>query len=255
MGIYYLEYGSGPRPSKVFYDRGHSAFSHLKPGDVDWARVFKDADWFHWTGITPALSESAAELLQEGLETANKLGIKVSVDLNYRKKLWCEKDARSRLAALMPYVNVLFANEEDPARVFGLQPKGTNVEKGRLNVDGYKELAESLIKKFEFETVAISLRESISASENFWSAVLFDGQKFYKGPRHHVWIIDRIGSGDAFAAGLIYGFLKGKTKTDALSFGIAAACLKHSVRGDFSQATVEEVEAFAKGQTTGRVQR
>jgi 2-dehydro-3-deoxygluconokinase len=255
MGIYYLEHGSGPRPSKVVYDRGLSALSQLKPGDVDWERVFQDADWFHWTGITPALSESVAELLHEGLETANKLGIKVSVDLNYRKKLWSEKDARSRMTALMPYVNVLFGNEEDPIRVFGLTPKDSDVEKGLINVDGYKELAESLIKRFGFEKVAITLRESISASENFWSAVLFDGQKLYRGPRHHVWIVDRVGTGDAFAAGLIYGFLKGKNKTDALSFAIAAACLKHSVLGDFSLATIEEVEAFAEGKTTGRVQR
>jgi 2-dehydro-3-deoxygluconokinase len=255
MGIYYLEHGSGPRPSKVIYDRGHSAFSQLKPSDVDWAQVLQNVDWFHWTGITPALSESVAELLQKGLETANRLGIKVSVDLNYRKKLWSEEDARSRLTALMPYVDVLFANEEDPIRVFGLTPKDSDVEKGRLNVEGYKELAESLIKKFGFEKVAITLRESISATENFWSAVLFDGQKLYQGPRHHVWIVDRVGTGDAFAAGLIYSFLEGKKVSEALKFGIAAACLKHSVLGDFSLATVEEVEAFAKGQTTGRVQR
>ena len=255
MGTYYLEHGSGPRPSKVVYDRGLSALSQLKPGDVEWERVFQDADWFHWTGITPALSESLAELLQEGLEAANKLGIKVSVDLNYRKKLWSEKEARSCLTALMPYVNVLFGNEEDPIRVFGLTPKDSDVEKGRINVEGYKELAESLVKQFGFEKVAITLRESISASENFWSAVLFDGKKLYQGPRHHVWIVDRVGTGDAFAAGLIYGFLKGKTEPDALSFGIAAACLKHSVLGDFSLATVEEVEAFAEGQNTGRVQR
>lgn len=255
MGIYYLEQGSGPRPSKIVYDRGFSAISQLKPGDVDWERVFRDADWFHWTGITPALSESVAELLQEGLETANKLGIKVSVDLNYRKKLWSEEDARSRMTALMPYVNVLFGNEEDPIKIFGLTPKDSDVEKGRIDVEGYKELAESLVKQFGFEKVAITLRESISASENFWSAVLFDGKKYYQGPRHHVWIVDRVGTGDAFAAGLIYGFLKGKTEADTLSYGIAAACLKHSVLGDFSQATVKEVEAFAQGQTTGRIQR
>ncbi len=255
MGIYYLEQGSGPRPSKIVYDRGFSAISQLKPGDVDWERVFRDADWFHWTGITPALSESVAELLQEGLETANKLGIKVSVDLNYRKKLWSEEDARSRMTALMPYVNVLFGNEEDPIKIFGLTPKDSDVEKGRIDVEGYKELAESLVKQFGFEKVAITLRESISASENFWSAVLFNGKKYYQGPRHHVWIVDRVGTGDAFAAGLIYGFLKRKTEADTLSYGIAAACLKHSVLGDFSQATVEEVEAFAQGQTTGRIQR
>jgi len=255
MGIYYLEHGSGPRPSKVVYDRGFSAISQLKPGDVDWERVFQDADWFHWTGITPSLSSSLAELLREGLEMANKLGIKVSVDLNYRKKLWSEKDARLCMTALLPYVNVLFGNEEDPIRIFGLTPKDSDVEKGRINVEAYRELAKSLAKQFGLEKVVITLRESISASENFWSAVLFDGQNLYQGPRHHVRIVDRVGTGDAFAAGMIYSFLKGKTETDALSFGIAAACLKHSILGDFSLTTVGEVEAFAEGQTTGRVQR
>jgi 2-dehydro-3-deoxygluconokinase len=255
MGVYYLEHGSGPRPSKVIYDRSLSSFSQLKPGDVDWHSVFKDAHWFHWTGITPALSESLAELLQEGLEVANKLGLKVSADLNYRKKLWSEREAKSCLSKLMPYVNVLFGNEEDPIRVFDLTPKDSDVEKGRLNVEAYGDLAKSLVKAFGFEKVALTLRESVSASENYWSAVLFDGKTLYKGPRHHVWIVDRVGSGDAFAGGMIYSFLKGKTENDALSFGVAAACLKHSILGDFSVASVEEVEAFAAGQTTGRVQR
>jgi 2-dehydro-3-deoxygluconokinase len=255
MGIYYCEIGSGPRPSKVIYDRSLSAFSQLKPGDIDWERVFEGADWFHWTGITPALSASVAELLQEGLEVAKKLGIKVSADLNYRKKLWSEEEAKSCMTALMPYVNVLFGNEEDPFRVFGLTPGDSDVVKGRLNVDEYKALTKSLTEQFGFEKVAITLRESISASENFWSAVLFDGQKIYKGPRHQVWIVDRVGTGDAFAGGLIYCFLEGRRETDALAFGVAAACLKHSVLGDFSMASVREVEAFAQGQTTGRVQR
>jgi 2-dehydro-3-deoxygluconokinase len=255
LGIYYLEHGSGFRPSKVIYDRGFSAFSQLKPGDIDWEWVFEDTDWFYWTGIIPALSDSVAEFLQEGLETAKKLGIKVSADLNFRKKLWIEKEAKSCLSTLMPYVNVLLGNEEDPIRVFGLIREDSDLEKGRIKVDGYKEITKSLVKKFGFEKVAITLRESVSASENFWSAVLYDGKKLYKGPRHNVWIIDRVGTGDAFAGGLIYGFLKCKREADALSFGIAAACLKHSVLGDFNRASVEEVEAFAEGQTAGRVQR
>lgn len=255
MGVYFLEHGSGPRPSKVIYDRGFSALTQLMPGDIDWERALQDADWFHWTGITPALSVSVAELLQEGLETAKKFGIKVSADLNYRKKLWSEKEARSRMTELMPYVDVLFGNEEDPTRVFGLIPRGSNVEEGTIDIEGYKELAESLIQQFGFEKVAITLRESVSASENYWSAVLFDRQALYQGPRYRVHILDRVGTGDAFAAGLIYALLEGKAEAEALSFGIAAACLKHTVMGDFSMATVEEVEAFAQGQTTGRVQR
>jgi 2-dehydro-3-deoxygluconokinase len=255
MGVYYLEHGSGPRPSKVIYDRGFSALSQLRPGDIEWERVFQDADWFHWTGITPALSLSVAELLQEGLETAKKFDVKVSVDLNYRKKLWSEKEARSSMTKFMPYVNVLFGNEEDPTRVFGLIPRGSDVEKGTIDIKGYRELTESLIQKFGFEKVAITLRESISASANYWSAILSDGQRLFQGPRYHVHILDRVGTGDAFAAGLIYAFIDGKAEAEALSFGIAAACLKHSVLGDFGMATVEEVEAFAQGQTTGRVQR
>ncbi len=255
MGMYYLEHGSGPRPSKVIYDRSFSAFSQLKPGDIDWERVFEDADWFHWTGITPALSSSVAELLQEGLETAKKMGLRVSADLNYRKKLWTEKEAKACLTALMPYVNVLFGNEEDPISVFGLTTEDSDVGRGRIKVEEYKALARSLMAQFGFEKVAITLRESISASENFWSAVLFDGKKLYEGPRHHVWIVDRVGTGDAFAGGLIYCFLNGREETEALSFGVAAACLKHSVLGDFSMASVKEVEAFVRGETTGRVQR
>ncbi len=255
MGLYYLEHGSGLRPSKVVYDRTSSAISQMKPGDLDWEQVFENTAWFHWTGITPALSDSVADLLQEGLETANKLGVKVSVDLNYRKKLWTEEQAKTRMTALMPYVDVLIGNEEDPTRIFGLTPNGTDFERGRLNVEGYEDLAESLAKQFGFEKVAITLRESISATENFWSACLFDGQKLHQGPRFHVWIVDRVGTGDAFAAGLIYACLKGKTGPEALSFGIASACLKHSVVGDFSLATVDEVETFAAGNTTGRVQR
>ena len=255
MGLYYLEHGSGPRPSKVIYDRGSSALTQLKPGDIDWERALQDVDWFHWTGITPALSVSVAELLREALETAKKFGIKVSADLNFRKKLWSEKEARSRMTELMPYVNVLFANEEDPIRVFGLIPRGSDVEKGMIDIEAYRELAESLVQKFGFEKVAITLRESISASSNYWSAVLCDGRKLYEGPRYHVHILDRVGTGDAFAAGLIYAFLRDKTEDEALAFGIAAACLKHSVLGDFSMANVEDVEAFARGKTTGRVQR
>lgn len=255
MGLYYLEHGSGPRPSRVLYDRTLSAASQLKPGDIEWERIFENASWFHWTGITPALSDSLSDLLQEGLETANKLRIKVSVDLNYRKKLWSEEKAKKRMTSLMSYVNVLIGNEEDPIKIFGWTPKGTDVEKGRLNSEGYKDLTESLIQQFGFEKVAISLRESVSASENFWSACLADGRKFHLSPRYHVWIIDRIGAGDAFAAGLIYSLSKGKPDAEALSFGVAAACLKHSVLGDFSLATVDEVETFAAGMTTGRVQR
>lgn len=255
MGIYFLEHGSGPRPSKVIYDRTNSAFSEMAPDEWRWEEVLENAQWFHWTGITPALSDSVVACLRNGLEVAKKKGITISADLNYRKKLWKEEKAKAVMEEFMPFVDILIGNEEDPTRVLGIKPKGSEVEKGKLNVEGYKEMAKALVKKFGFEKVAITLRESISASENFWSACLFDGEQFFQSPRYHVWIVDRVGSGDAFAAGLIYSILKGKTDQDALSFGVAAACLKHSISGDFTAVSVQEVEQLAAGKTSGRVER
>ena len=255
MGIYYLEHGSGPRPSKVIYDRAHSSFAEMMPGDWDWDQVLADVQWFHWTGITPALGDSVAASLRDGLEIAKGKGITVSVDLNFRKKLWSEEKARTVMTELMPFVDILIGNEEDPIRVFGIQPKGTDVSAGKIDVEGYRELAEALVKRFGFKKVAITLRESLSASENIWSACLFNGKNFTQSPRHRVWIVDRVGTGDAFAAGLIYSILKGKTDSEALSFGVAAACLKHSICGDFNLVSVQEVERLAAGETTGRVQR
>jgi len=255
MGVYYLEHGYGPRPSKVIYDRAHSAVSELKPEDLDWEYILKDAQWFHWTGITPALSDSLQATLREGLEQAKKRGITVSMDLNYRKKLWSEEKAQEVITDLMPYVDILIGNEEDPTNVFGMQPAGTDMTSGKLSIEGYKELMKTLCDQFDLKKVAITLRESVSASENYWSACLFDGKEFVQGPKYHVWIIDRVGTGDAFAAGLIYSLIKGKKNSDALAFGVAAAILKHSVWGDFNIASVEEVERLASGETTGRVQR
>jgi 2-dehydro-3-deoxygluconokinase len=255
MGIYYLEHGHGPRPSKVIYDREYTAVSELTPEDVDWEKVLDGTRWFHWTGITPALSDSLLAILRNGLEMAKKKGITVSADLNFRKKLWSEENAREVMTSLMPYVDVLIGNEEDPTRVFGIQPEGTDVESGKLSIEGYKKLTKALMDEFGFQKVAITLRESISASENFWSACLFDGEEFIQGPRYHVPIVDRVGTGDAFAAGLIYSLVQGKKDKEALSFAVAAACLKHSIWGDFNIVSVEEVERLAAGDTTGRVQR
>jgi 2-dehydro-3-deoxygluconokinase len=255
IGVYYLEHGSGPRPSKVIYDRAHSAFSEIESYDLDWERILENAQWFHWTGITPALGDSAASSLRQGLEVAKKRGITVSADLNYRKMLWSEDRAKEVMTGLMDYVDVLFGNEEDPTRVFGVRPKRTDVAAGKLNVEDYRELAKTLLKRFGLKKVAISLRESLSASENIWSACLLSGNKFIKSPKYRVWIVDRVGTGDAFAAGLIYKLLKGKVDQEALDFGVAAACLKHSICGDFNLVSVEEVERMAGGETSGRVQR
>jgi len=255
MGIYYLEHGSGPRPSKVIYDRAFSAFSDIKENDINWEQVLKNVLWFHWTGITPALGDSVEASLRTGLKIAREKGITVSADLNYRKKLWSEEKAQTVMSELMPYVDILIGNEEDPTSMFGIKPKGTDIKAGKLDIEGYRELAHQLVERFGFKKVALTLRESISASENIWSACLYDGKKFYKSPKHHVWIIDRVGSGDAFAAGLIYSMLKGKTDQQALSFGVAAACLKHSICGDFTIVSAQEVEQLAAGEKSGRVQR
>jgi 2-dehydro-3-deoxygluconokinase len=255
IGVYYLEHGHGPRPSRVIYDRARSAFSELEPGDLDWEQIFADTRWFHWTGITPALSDSLQAALREGLEQAKKRGITVSMDLNYRRKLWSEGKAREVITDLIPYVDILIGNEEDPIRVFGIQPAGSDVTSGKLDIEGYKELTKILHDKFDLKKVVITLRESVSASENYWSACLYDGKDFFKGPKYHVWILDRVGTGDAFAAGLIYSLIKGKSNSEALAFGVAAASLKHSIWGDFNIAGVEEVKRLASGETSGRVQR
>ncbi len=255
MGIYFLEHGHGPRPSKVVYDRAHSAFSTLSPGDIDWDSVLEDTRWFHWTGITPALGDGVAECLKEGLQTAQAKGVTVSVDLNYRKKLWSTEKAGRVMRGLMPYVNVLIGNEEDPQNVFGIHPDDSDVDKGKLSREGYRKLSQRLLSELEVEKVLITLRESLSATENYWSACLYNGEEFLISSRYHVWIIDRVGSGDAFAAGLIWSLLQGEEDQAALNFGVAAAVLKHTIAGDFNLVTREEVERLAAGDTAGRVKR
>lgn len=255
MGIYYLEHGSGQRPSKVVYDRAGSAASRMTPGDFDWPAILEGANWFHWSGITPALGDSVVDCLREGLETAKQKGIMISVDLNYRRKLWTKEKARSVMTELMSYVDVCIGNEEDPITVFGMTPGDTDVSSGRLSAEGYKDLAVQIHERFELSKVAITLRESLSASENKWSACLYDGKNFYHSPKYHIWIVDRVGTGDAFAAGLIYGFLAGWSSRKALDFGTAAACLKHSIRGDFNTVSRGDVERLASGDQSGRVLR
>jgi 2-dehydro-3-deoxygluconokinase len=255
VGIYFLETGASMRPSKVVYDRANSAISEAEISDFDFDAIFKDAEWFHFTGITPALGPKAAALTEAALIAARKHGVTVSVDLNYRKKLWTPAEAQKVMTPLMQYVDVCIGNEEDAEKVLGFKPGETNVEKGELELAGYMDMFSRMQEKFNFKYVATSLRESYSASDNGWSALIYDGKEFYHSKKYEVRIVDRVGGGDSFASGLIYGLISGKDYKDALEFGVAASALKHTIFGDFNLVTVEEVEALVGGDASGRVQR
>lgn len=255
VGIYYLESGASMRPSKVIYDRAHSSISEADVSDFDFDDIFKDADWFHFSGITPALSDKAAILTEEALKAAKKHGVTVSVDLNYRKKLWTPEKAKEVMTNLMQYVDVCIGNEEDAQKVLGFKPGKTDVTTCELELAGYKDIFEQMKKKFGFKYVISSLRESYSASDNGWSACAYDGNEFYHSRKYDIRIVDRVGGGDAFASGVIYGLMEGKNFKDALEFGVAASALKHTIHGDFNMVTVEEVETLLKGDASGRVQR
>jgi 2-dehydro-3-deoxygluconokinase len=255
LGIYFLETGASMRPSKVVYDRANSAISEAEIGDFNFDEIFEGAEWFHFTGITPALGAKAAALTEAALIAAKKHGVTVSVDLNYRKKLWTPAEAQKVMTPLMQYVDVCIGNEEDAEKVLGFKPGDTNVEKGELELAGYMDMFRRMQEKFNFKYVATSLRESYSASDNGWSALVYDGKEFYHSKKYEVRIIDRVGGGDSFASGLIYGLISGKDYKDALEFGVAASALKHTIFGDFNLVTVEEVEALVGGDASGRVQR
>ncbi|MEW6746352.1 MAG: KHG/KDPG aldolase/sugar kinase fusion protein [Planctomycetota bacterium] len=255
LGIYFLEHGAAQRPSRVIYDRAGSAFAELGPGLVAWDAVFEHARWFHWSGITPALSERTAAATREALQAARRHGLTVSVDLNYRAKLWTRERAREVMTPLMEGVGIAIANESDIADVFGLQAGKSDAEAGRLDLEGYGDVARQMVEKFGLDLVAITLRESRSATYNDWSACLFDGRELYVSRKYSIEVVDRVGAGDAFAAGLIYAHLQGKEPQQALEFAVAAGCLKHTIEGDFNAATVSEVEALAGGEASGRVKR
>ena len=256
VGIYFLEKGANQRASKVVYDRANSAIAAAAPEDFDWDKIFNDIDWFHFTGITPALSKSAAEICKIAAKKAKDKGITVSCDLNYRKNLWTKAEAQAAMTELMPFVDVCIANEEDAADVFGITASGTDVSTGQLNHDGYIDVAKQLKERFGFKYVAITLRESVSASHNNWSGMLFDGSQAYFSNKYEVRnIVDRVGGGDSFGAGIIYGLLSDMNCKDALEFAAAASCLKHSVEGDFNLMSAAEVNALAGGNASGRVQR
>ena len=261
VGIYFLETGAVARPSKVVYDRAGSAIATIQPGMIDWKKVFEGADWFHWTGITPALSQGAADVCLEAIKAANALGVTVSCDLNYRKNLWkYGKTAGEVMPSLVEGCDVILGNEEDADKVFGIKPEGFDVTAtgGAIDQGRFRSVGEQLMKRFpRAKKVIITLRGSINANHNTWGGVLWDGAKLYESPRYDIThIVDRVGGGDSFMGGLIYGLLSFPGDDQkALNFAVAASCLKHTIFGDYNQVTVAEVENLMKGDASGRVAR
>lgn len=259
LGIYFLETGSVSRASKVIYDRAHSSISTIQPGMVDWDKVFEGASWFHWTGITPAISQGAADVCLEAIKKANEKGITVSCDLNFRKNLWkYGKTAQEVMPALVEGCDVILGNEEDAEKVFGVHPEGADVTSGHVDAAGYESVCRQLMQRFpRAKKVIITLRGSINANHNSWSGVLFDGNQLYTAPTYQIThIVDRVGGGDSFMGGLIYGLLTYQgDDQQALNFAAAASCLKHTIRGDYNRVTVSEVEKLMSGDASGRVSR
>lgn len=255
VGLYFAETGASMRPGKVIYDRKHSSIAEAQPEDFDFDEIMSGARWFHWTGITPAISDSAATLLRLALEAAKRHGVTVSVDLNFRKKLWTSAKAISVMRPLMKYVDVCIGNEEDALLCLGFKPDA-DVDNGNTAADGYHGIFKQMQEEFGFKYVVSTLRESFSASHNGWKALIYDGNEFYESKHYELNpIVDRVGGGDSFAGGLIHGLLTKKTQGEALEFAVAASALKHTINGDFNLATVAEVEALANGNGNGRVQR
>ncbi|MDE7213294.1 MAG: sugar kinase, partial [Anaeroplasmataceae bacterium] len=255
VGIYYAETGASMRPSKVIYDRANSSIAEAKPEDFDFDAIMEGADWFHWSGITPAISNKAAELTRLACEAAKRHGVTVSVDLNFRKKLWTSKKAISIMKPLMQYVDVCIGNEEDAELCLGFKPDA-NVEAGETGAEGYHKIFEQMAKEFGFKYVISTLRESFSATHNGWKALIYNGKEFYESKRYDINpIIDRIGGGDSFSGGIIHGLLTKETQGEALEFAVAASALKHTINGDFNLVSASEVESLAGGNANGRVQR
>ena len=255
VGIYFLEKGASQRPSKVIYDRAGSSIATAKSEDFDWDKIFEGVDWFHFTGITPALNPAIADICLEACKAAAARNITISCDLNYRKKLWTKEEAGKTMDALCKYVNVCIANEEDAADVFGIRAEGTDVTGGKVNHEGYKEVAAKLQERFGFRTVAITLRTSISANDNQWAAMLYENGEYYFSKSYNMHIVDRVGGGDSFGGGLIYASLQNMDSQKKIEFAVAASCLKHSIEGDFNMVSVDEVLKLAEGDGSGRVQR
>ena len=255
VGIYYLEKGASQRGSVCIYDRAYSAIQLASRDDFDWDKIFEGADWFHFTGITPALGENLVEICLDACKAAKAKGVKISCDLNYRGKLWTRQQAREAMTKLCEYVDVCISNEEDAKDVFGIEAENTDIYGGKLDKEGYKSVAKQLMDTFGFEKVAITLRSSISASDNDWAGMLYDGESYCFSKEYHLHIVDRVGGGDSFGGGLIYSLLSGKDSQSAIEFAVAASALKHSIEGDYNRVTVAEVEKLAGGDASGRVQR
>ena len=255
VGIYYCEKGASQRPSKVIYDRANSSIATAKEEDFDWESIFEGVEWFHWTGITPALSDSVAAITLKACKEAKKRGITISTDLNFRKKLWSKEKAGEVMGELCKYVDYCIANEEDAKDVFGIEADGTDIYSGKLNHEGYISVAQKLTDRFGFKGVAITLRESLSANDNNWSAMLYTDGKAHFSKKYAMHIVDRVGGGDSFGGGLIYSLLSGYSAQDAIEFAVAASCLKHSIEGDYNMVSVKEVQTLAGGDASGRVQR
>lgn len=255
IGTYYVEMGAAMRPSQVLYDRAHSAIAEASVDDFDFDAILEGATWFHTTGITPALSDNCAELTLRALKAAKAKGITTSIDLNFRKKLWTPEKAQSIMPGLCEYVDVCIGNEEDAEKTLGFKAEATDVTKGELNVEGYKDVFKKMKDKFGFKYIATTLRESFSAFDNGWSAAVYDGKDFYHTRKYNIHIVDRVGGGDSFASGFIYGLIAGKSMSDAAEFAAAASALKHTIPGDFNHVSVSEVENLLKGDGSGRVQR
>ena len=255
LGSYYVEKGASQRPSKVIYDRAGSAIALAEPADFDWDTIFAGADWFHWTGITPALGGYLPQICLEACKAAKARGITISCDLNYRNKLWTRDEAKKVMSELVKYVDVCIANEEDAKDVFGIQAENTDISSGKLNHEGYISVARQIQEQFGCKQVAITLRSSLSAFDNDWAGMLYTEGQAYFSPTYRIHIVDRVGGGDSFGGGLIYSLLTEKAPQDAINFAVAASCLKHSIEHDFNLVTVAEVENLAKGNASGRIQR
>jgi 2-dehydro-3-deoxygluconokinase len=255
LGIYYCEKGASQRASKVVYDRKYASISVAKNEEFDWNKIFEGATWFHFTGITPALGDSVADAVLGACKAAKEKGLTVSCDLNFRKNLWTSEKAGKVMAQFMPYVDVCIANEEDAEKVFGIKAANTDIEGGKLSHDGYKAVAKELKDRFGFSAVAITLRGSISASDNNWAAMLYKDDEYYFSRNYPIHIVDRVGGGDSFGGGLIYALMSNYSNQDALEFAVAASCLKHTIEGDHNHVSVSEVKTLMAGDGSGRVQR